>query len=209
MKDFTNDMVLEWLQLLAETFQEHKDELTELDRQIGDADHGLNMARGFTAVAGKTEGLKGQDIGSIFKTTAMTLISSVGGASGPLYGSFFLKASEKTQGKMLLTVAELADAFQNGLQSILALGKAQPGDKTMVDALKPAVEALVESENEDWGTALDKARQAAREGAESTIPLLAKKGRASYLGERSKGHKDPGSESVALLFDDLYTVMSR
>ena len=204
----TPAVVLRWLELCSATFQDHKDELTELDSIIGDADHGANMARGFTAVKGKLGLLEGKDIGMILKTVAMTLISTVGGASGPLYGTFFLQAATSTAGKTSLTHQELVSAFQAGLQGLMSRGKAVVGDKTMVDALVSAVEALKPRESDSVTSALARAVAAAKEGAESTVPLVAKKGRASYLGERSAGHKDPGAASTVLLLQALREAAS-
>jgi dihydroxyacetone kinase-like protein len=197
------ETALRWLHNGAETFVEHKDELTELDAAIGDADHGANMARGFTAVAGKLEGLKGKDIGTIFKTVAMTLISTVGGASGPLYGTFFLQAAAGANGKAELTHEDLVAVFEKGLQGLMSRGKAQVGEKTMVDALVPAIEALKPAVDDSLSAAIGRAVAAAKQGADSTIPLVAKKGRASYLGERSAGHLDPGAASSVLLLKAL------
>jgi dihydroxyacetone kinase-like protein len=199
----SSEMVLQWLELCARSFQEHKDELTALDAAIGDADHGANMARGFTAVQGKLASLKSQDIGAIFKTVAMTLISTVGGASGPLYGTFFLQAAASTAGKTSLNHQDLFTAFQAGLQGLVNRGKAVVGDKTMVDAWVPAVAALQPHDDISLAKALDRAVAAAKQGAESTVPLVARKGRASYLGERSAGHKDPGAVSTILLLEAL------
>jgi dihydroxyacetone kinase-like protein len=196
-------VILRWLELCAKSFQEHKDELTALDAAIGDADHGANMARGFAAVQAKLGSLQGQDIGAIFKTVAITLISTVGGASGPLYGTFFLQAAVSAAGKTSLTPEQLHSVFQAGLQGLMSRGKAVVGEKTMVDAFAPAVDALTPLEDDAPGAAIDRAVAAAKEGAESTVPLVAKKGRASYLGERSVGHKDPGSVSTILLFRAL------
>jgi dihydroxyacetone kinase-like protein len=199
----SSEVVLRWLELCAKSFQEHKDELTALDAAIGDADHGANMARGFTAVQGKLASLHGQDIGAIFKSVAMTLISTVGGASGPLYGTFFLQAAAPAALKTVVTQYELYELFQTGLTGLMNRGKAVVGDKTMVDAFAPAVEALKPRETDSLAKALDRAVAAAKEGAESTVPLIARKGRASYLGERSVGHKDPGAVSTILLFEAL------
>jgi dihydroxyacetone kinase-like protein len=196
-------MVLRWLQNGADTFDAHKDELTQLDAAIGDADHGANMARGFTAVRGKLAELKGKDIGAIFKTVAMTLISTVGGASGPLYGTFFLQAANAANGKSELTAQEVSSTFDAGLQGLIHRGKAAVGEKTMVDALVPAVEALKPAGNDSLADAIVRAVAAAKKGAESTVPLVAKKGRASYLGERSSGHLDPGAASSVLLLEAL------
>lgn len=185
---------------MAETIAAHKEYLTELDSAIGDADHGINMARGFSKAREKIDGGEYSTLGALYKDVAMVMMSSVGGASGPLYGTFFLKASQK------LSVPEadtelLAEAFEEGLQGIQALGKAVTGDKTMVDALTPAVRALRESAGagETLAVALEKAVSAARRGMEDTTPMVARKGRASYLGERSAGHQDPGATSVYLL----------
>jgi len=203
MNEFTNANAIKWLKMLAKTYQDKKDYLTDLDRQIGDADHGTNMSRGFSAVADKIDSVADKDIGTILKTAAMTLISTVGGASGPLYGSFFLQASMTANGKMSLTASEVGNMLDAGLKSVMARGKAVTGEKTMIDAMTPAVEAFKKAENSSLEAALDEANKAARIGANSTIPLVATKGRASYLGERSAGHMDPGAESTALLFNDL------
>jgi phosphoenolpyruvate---glycerone phosphotransferase subunit DhaL len=199
----TTGTVLRWLQNCADTFEAHKDELTQLDAAIGDADHGANMARGFTAVRGKLAELQGKDIGTIFKTVAMTLISTVGGASGPLYGTFFLQAATAAGGKNELSTPEVAAVFNTGLQGLIHRGKAAVGEKTMVDALVPAVEALRPAQDETLAGALNRAVAAAKKGADSTVPLVAKKGRASYLGERSAGHLDPGAASSVLLLEAL------
>jgi dihydroxyacetone kinase-like protein len=182
----TLEMVLRWFQNCAVTFEQHKDELSQLDAAIGDADHGANMARGFSAVAAKLVDVKPKDIGGAFKTVAMTLISTVGGASGPLYGTIFLQAVAPANNKSELTPAEFAVAMEAGLKGVMNRGKAVVGDKTMVDALTPAVE----------------------KGADSTIPLVAKKGRASYLGERSAGHLDPGAASSVLLLRALQEAIT-
>jgi phosphoenolpyruvate---glycerone phosphotransferase subunit DhaL len=202
------DVILRWMQNCADTYNEHKDELTELDAAIGDADHGANMARGFTAVQGKLASLQGKDIGTIFKTVAMTLISNVGGASGPLYGTFFLQAAAGTNGKTSLIHEELVAAFGAGLQGLMNRGKAVVGEKTMVDALVPALEALKPSGDDSISAALGRAITAAQKGADSTVPLVAKKGRASYLGERSAGHLDPGAASSVLLLEALQHALA-
>jgi dihydroxyacetone kinase-like protein len=197
------DTVLHWLRNGAETFRQNKETLTELDAAIGDADHGANMARGFNAVEGKLAGLEGADIGTIFKTVAMTLISTVGGASGPLYGTFFLQAVSGASGKSALTHEELAGVFDSGLQGLMNRGKAAVGEKTMVDALAPAFEAFKPVAHDSLPAALERAVAAAQQGADATVPLVAKKGRASYLGERSAGHRDPGAASSVLLLKAL------
>ena len=208
MNELTTKSTISWLSSLANTYQEKKDYLIDLDREIGDADHGFNMARGFNAVAEKIASLEGSDIGTVLKTTAMTLISTVGGASGPLYGSFFLQASTVGKDKTSLNVDEVGELLEAGFKSVQQRGKATVGEKTMIDAMEPAVNAFMAAKGEGLAVAADKAREAARAGAESTIPIQATKGRASYLGERSIGHKDPGSESTALLFDEFYKAVS-
>ena len=192
-----------WLRRCAEVFTEHKDELTDLDAKIGDADHGANMARGFSAIPPKLDALVDRSIGSLLRTSAMTLISQVGGASGPLYGTFFLQAARPANGKTELTLKELCQCFDTGLTGIVNLGKAVLGDKTMVDALTPALAALHPRNGDTLQAALERAAAAAAEAAEATIPLIARKERASYLGERSIGHKDPGATSSALLLSAL------
>jgi len=161
------------------------------------------MARGFTAVKGKLGELKDKDIGAIFKTVAMTLISTVGGASGPLYGTFFLQAATGANGKKELTPEELVTIFNTGLQGLVNRGKAAVGEKTMVDALVPAFAALKPAEGESLDEVISRAVAAAKKGRDSTVPLVAKKGRASYLGERSAGHVDPGAASSVLLLEAL------
>jgi phosphoenolpyruvate---glycerone phosphotransferase subunit DhaL len=192
-----------WLRHCSELFIQHKDELTDLDAKIGDADHGANMARGFTAIPPKLDVLVDKSVGSLFRTCAMTLISQVGGASGPLYGTFFLQASRPANGKMTLNHEELCQCFDAGLTGVVNLGKAVLGDKTMVDALTPALAALHPKNGDSLEDAVARAATAAREAAEATVPLIARKGRASYLGERSVGHKDPGAASTALLIEAL------
>jgi dihydroxyacetone kinase-like protein len=203
MNTISSEMIERWLRRCAEVFQTHKNELTALDAAIGDGDHGANMARGFAAVPAKLDGLASKEIDGLFRTTAMTLISQVGGASGPLYGKFFLQAAGPAKGKLELTLPELCACLDAGLAAVVQLGKAAVGDKTMVDALTPALAALRPQDRDAPGAALARAAAAAREAAEGTIPLVARKGRASYLGERSAGHKDPGAASSALLLSAL------
>ncbi|MER3418086.1 MAG: dihydroxyacetone kinase subunit L [Chloroflexota bacterium] len=194
--------VLAWLRRYAEILRAEKEYLTALDSAIGDADHGINMDRGFQAVLGKLAGLVEPDIGTIFRTVGMTLVSTVGGASGPLYGTFFLQLGGATTGRTEIAPAELLAALEAGLGGIVRLGKAEPGDKTMLDALLPARDALREAVAAGLpvGEAIARAAAAAEEGMQATIPLVARKGRASYLGERSAGHQDPGATSSFFLF---------
>jgi dihydroxyacetone kinase-like protein len=195
------DNLLAWIEALQKVYAENKEYLTQLDSAIGDADHGINMNRGFTAVQAELEKSTPADISSILKTVAMTLIRTVGGASGPLYGTFFLRASTTCAGKPELEAADVVAIFEAGLEGVMQRGKAQLEDKTMVDALTPALEAMKEALA--GGAALKevlaKGTAAAEAGMKNTIPLQAKKGRASYLGERSIGHQDPGATSSYLL----------
>ncbi|HLO87951.1 MAG TPA: dihydroxyacetone kinase subunit DhaL [Nostocaceae cyanobacterium] len=201
----TQAQIIEWLLVYANVIEHHKEELTELDAAIGDADHGINMERGFKKVKGLIGSLKGQDISGILKTVSMTLISSIGGASGPLYGTWFLRASAIAADKEELTAEDLLYLLQAGLNGVLERGKAQLGDKTMVDVLSPAVATYEQalSEGLDLVPALRVAVAAAEHGLQETIPMLAKKGRASYLGERSIGHQDPGGTSAYLMLRSL------
>jgi dihydroxyacetone kinase-like protein len=197
----TRDDTLNWVKAVASVIGENSAYLTQLDAAIGDADHGANMDRGFKAVMNKLPEISDKDIGTIFKTIGMTLISTVGGAGGPLYGTFFLQLGMKTAGKMELNLADWAEALEAALNGVIMRGKAEPGDKTMVDALTPAVATLKESvpENQPIHKALELSAEAARQGMEGTTPLVARKGRASYLGERSAGHQDPGATSSFLI----------
>ena len=204
----TQAEVLSWIQALQKTYKENKTYLTELDSAIGDADHGINMDRGFTTVKAELEKTPPQDIGAILKTTAMTLIRTVGGASGPLYGTFFLRASNTCAGKTELQASDLVALFEIGLEGIVRRGKAQLGDKTMVDALTPAVNTMKQllQDGTDLHQILQQGVAAAEKGMNDTIPLQAKKGRASYLGERSIGHQDPGATSAYLLLKTALDV---
>ena len=197
----TRDDALNWVKEVARVLGENSTYLTQLDAAIGDADHGANMDRGFKAVMNKMPEISDKDIGTIFKTIGMTLISTVGGAGGPLYGTFFLQADMKTAGKMELNLADWTEALEAALGGVIMRGKAELGDKTMVDALTPAVAALKQAlqDNQPINQALELCAQAARQGMEGTIPLVARKGRASYLGERSAGHQDPGATSSHLV----------
>jgi phosphoenolpyruvate---glycerone phosphotransferase subunit DhaL len=186
---------------VAAVIIEHRDELVTLDREIGDGDHGENLKRGFTAVVSKLDS-PGETPGAVLKLVASTLISTVGGAAGPLYGTAFLRAAAKLGQEPELTASSVVDALQAALDGVIARGKAEVGDKTMVDALTPAVKAARESVGDiasDIAAVLTAAADAADQGAQDTVPLVARKGRASYLGERSAGHMDPGARSTALL----------
>jgi dihydroxyacetone kinase-like protein len=191
-----------WLRSFAAEVGERKEELTRLDAAIGDADHGINMDRGMRAVMETLDGGPPPDVAGLMRAVAMTLIGKVGGASGPLYGTFFLQfGSAAAAAADGLAPGEWADCFDAAVAGVRSRGKAEPGDKTMLDALLPAGEALQAAlgDGASFAAALDRAAGAAEAGAEATIPLVARKGRASYLGERSAGHKDPGATSSALL----------
>jgi len=182
----------------AGEMSEHRQELVRLDTAIGDGDHGTNMDRGMRKALEKLAASEQADPGAVLKTVAMALISSVGGAAGPLYGTLFLQMGSALGGDSAVDLERYAQAWRKGLDGVQARGKAAPGDKTMVDALIPAVEALESASDLDEG--LRAAAQAAQEGMMATIPLVARKGRASYLGERSKDHQDPGATSTYYLF---------
>ena len=203
MDTLSNQTMAAWIDRSADEFERQKAYLTELDAPIGDSDHGVNMARGFSAVRAKLANGLPPDIGALFKLVAMTLIGTVGGAAGPLYGTFFLQAAAKAAGKSELDLAGWTACFEAGLSGLTARGKAEPNDKTMVDALTPALAALKTNENGGLNAALTASAEAAQQGMKDTIPMLARKGRASYLGERSIGHQDPGATSSHLLLKAL------
>jgi phosphoenolpyruvate---glycerone phosphotransferase subunit DhaL len=204
MADNVTTAALElWVRRYAALVAENRDHLTELDAAIGDADHGSNLDRGMKAAVAALDELGATTAGPLLSKVGMTLVSTVGGASGPLFGTLFLRMGTSLGDLEDVTPDQLAAALRAGLEGVEARGKAQPGDKTMYDALAPAVEALEEAvaEGTDLPAALRSARDAAVGGRDATIPMLARKGRASYLGERSVGHQDPGATSVALLLD--------
>ncbi|MFI9817391.1 dihydroxyacetone kinase subunit DhaL [Saccharothrix variisporea] len=201
MATCTASSIADALRSAAQVITEHRDELVRLDREIGDGDHGENMKRGFTAMVSKLDSTELATPGAVLKLAASTLISTVGGAAGPLYGTAFLRAAAAVGDAAELDAALVAKALQAALEGVVARGKAVVGDKTMVDALTPAVAAAesVAEAGGDVASVLSAAAEAADQGAESTVPLVARKGRASYLGERSAGHLDPGARSTALL----------
>ena len=197
----TGDDVREWIERFTAVVADNKEYLTELDSAIGDADHGINMNRGMQAAKAKLEGADTSDVGAILKTVGMTFVSTVGGAGGPLYGTLFLQMGTVAAGKSELEAADWADAIEAAVNGVQARGKAEPNDKTMVDALLPAAEALRQAVDEgaSLAEAVRRSADAAEAGMTATIPLVARKGRASYLGERSAGHQDPGATSSYLL----------
>lgn len=191
---------VKWLTLSAQAMAEHRVELIELDRAIGDSDHGENMDRGFQAVLDKLAENPPETPGAALKLTAMALMSKVGGAAGPLYGTAFLRAATALGDAAYIDAQAVASALAAARDGIVARGKAEPGDKTMVDAWTPAVEAATAAASAgDALSVLIAAAEAAEAGAVATDPLVARKGRASYLGERSAGHRDPGAASSALI----------
>ena len=206
----SKEQIIQWIQAIALVLEQNKNYLTELDAAIGDADHGINMNRGFQKVISQLPSVADKDIGSILKTVSMTLISSVGGASGPLYGTMFLRASTAVAGKSELSDEDMVALLQAAVDGIIQRGKANLGDKTMLDALSPASDAFKQAVANGASTqeALQQAVSAAEEGMKNTIPLVAKKGRASYLGDRSANHQDPGATSAYLILKTLLETVS-
>lgn len=206
----TKNQIVGWLRHSAKVMKEKSSYLSELDAVIGDGDHGINMERGFKKVLEKLETDEQQDIAAVLRETGMALISSVGGASGPLYGTFFITAGANLSGKTQVSTDDLAASFRAGADALAQRGRALEGDKTIVDALMPAVRALEQAAGagESVHNALNKAAQATQQGMEKTIEMTARKGRASYLGERSVGHQDPGASSAYLLLKALCEAAS-
>lgn len=199
--ELTTEQVLAWIQRIAELIRQNRDYLTQLDAAIGDADHGANMDRGFQVAVQKLGNEPPNDVGAIFRTVGMALLSSVGGAAGPLYGTFSIELGKQLMGRTAVSAQEWATALRAAVAAVATRGQAQVGDKTMIDALAPAVEELERAlaEGVSLAAAMQRAAAAAEEGMRATIPLQARRGRASYLGERSVGHQDPGATSSALL----------
>jgi len=195
MTTVTKEQIVRWLEATAAVLDANKGYLTDLDSAIGDADHGTNMDRGFKKVMEKLPTVADKDIGNILKTVGMTLISSVGGASGPLYGTFYMRGGMAADAKEELSGEDLVNLLQGAVDGVIQRGRAQPGDKTMIDA------------GEDIPAALAAGVAAAEQGMKDTIPLQARKGRASYLGERSIGHQDPGATSSYLILNALLEVL--
>lgn len=204
------DALLGWLEAFAADVSDSRDELTRLDSAIGDADHGSNLDRGMSAVVGKLGDARPDSPATLLKTTGMTLVSTVGGASGPLYGTFFLRMASSIGDNPELDAPALGAALRAGLEGVVARGKAEVGDKTMLDALTPAVDAYEDtaSGGADVAESLAAAVTAAREGRDATVPLVARKGRAAFLGERSAGHQDPGATSVTMLIEAAANTLS-
>jgi dihydroxyacetone kinase-like protein len=199
-----------WVRRTAAVIDANATMLTRLDAAIGDGDHGTNMARGLKAALERIEGASGS-FGSLFKAVGMALIGKVGGASGPLYGSFYLAVGKALGDASEASGTELAGALRAGYDAVIARGKAQLEDKTMLDAWDPALRALdgALAEGAELGLALDRAAAAAEEGMKATIPMIARKGRASYLGERSRDHQDPGATSTWLIVKALADTVNQ
>ena len=200
---------IEMLQAIVKKIESEKDFLTELDNAIGDGDHGINLSRGFQKVAEKLPEWEGQDIGAIFKGVGTQLVSTVGGASGPLYGTAFMKAGNACKGKMEISGEDFAAALEAAIGGIRMRGKSTEGEKTMLDALCPAHKALTEAlaGGKELKEALADAVEAAAKGVEYTKTIIATKGRASYLGERSIGHQDPGATSSLFLLQAMQETL--
>lgn len=200
----SKQQILQWLENCNQVMTEQRDFLTQLDTEIGDGDHGLNMQRGFSKALEKVATVSDKDIGTILKTVGMTLLSQVGGASGPLYGTLFIKGSQVANGKEQLTFEELVSVFKAGVEGIFARGRAEPGDKTLCDVWLPLLDELAQADHsQPEAVLLNQAVEKAENFAKATVPMTAKKGRASYLGERSVGHADPGAISSYYLIKAL------
>jgi len=201
--DVSYDDVVRWIRAFAAEVGTNKEQLTELDAAIGDGDHGINMDRGMSAVLGKVDAGPQEDIGALLKAVGMTLVSTVGGAGGPLYGTLFMQMGTALSGKAVIGLDDWTAALDAAVSGVQARGKAEPGDKTMIDALIPGRDALKSAlvGGASFEDALKRSADAAGQGMRDTVPLVAKKGRASYLGERSAGHQDPGATSSHLLLE--------
>lgn len=210
MSAFDSAALRRFVELFADRIRDRRDELTQLDSAIGDADHGINMDRGFTAARAKVAELDADaDLGTVARTVGMTLISTVGGASGPLYGTFFLRLATTFGDRAEVGAADLGAALRAGLEGLVQRGKAELDDKTMVDAISPAVDAYDAAAAGGIVQALTAAADAAAAGRDRVTPLVARKGRASYLGERSANHQDPGATSSTMLLEALRDAASQ
>lgn len=195
--------VLEIIKAIGLKMEEEKEYLTELDQPIGDSDHGINLARGFGAVGGKLPTLEDKDIGTILKTVGMTLVSTVGGASGPLYGSAYMKAGMAMMGKTTMDIQDFLAMMKAAIEAVEQRGHATVEEATMLDAMAPSLKAMEEAaaRGQDAKAVLDAGVKAAWAGAEHTKDLVATKGRASYVGERGLGHQDPGATSYSYMLE--------
>lgn len=203
--------ITEIIHALSRKIEQEKDFLTELDNVIGDGDHGINMARGFKAVDEKIDSLETDDIGAILKTTGMTLVSTVGGASGPLYGTAFMKSGMTMGQKTQMSLDDFLSCLDASIEGVKMRGKSVQGEKTMLDAMIPALDAMkaAKEPGADAVTVLQKGTEAAKQGVAYTKTIIATKGRASYLGERSIGHQDPGATSFTCMLETVFDYMAR
>lgn len=204
----TFEQVINWLRLVDESLMEQRGYLTELDSEIGDGDHGANLARGAAAASAKVDADQPEYLDDLLKLVGMTLVSTVGGASGPLYGTFFLRMATSVGHVQEVSTEQFADALDAGLGGIVDRGKPELGDKTMFDAMEPAVTAFRDNVGQGAALAARRAFDAAAAGRDATADLVARKGRASYLGDRSVGHIDPGAASTTLLFEALAEALA-
>ena len=211
METVTKEQVIKWLNKTADVMEENRELLTQLDAAIGDAEHGISIARGFRKVADQLPDNIDKDIGNILRTTGMTLVSTMGGAGGSLFGTLFIEGGKEVSGKHELNTNDIVAFFSTGLQGVIKRGGAQPGDKTMVDALAPAVTSLDYSLQNNLSTveAISQATTAAQKGMSDTVQMVARKGRASYLGERSIGHQDAGATSLYFIIKTLYDTVTQ
>ncbi|MBA5850233.1 dihydroxyacetone kinase subunit L [Clostridium sp. cel8] len=202
----STEKVTEIIYNIADAIEKNKEYLTELDASIGDGDHGINMSKGFTYVKEALQKGESKNIGEIFKKTGMALVSHVGGASGPLYGTAFMKSAMTVNGKESIDANDFVNILKASIDGVVMRGKAKQGEKTMLDALIPAYEASKKSlgNGEEYKEVLKNAAEAAEEGAKKTEEIIATKGRASYLGERSIGHRDPGAASTSIILKAVY-----
>lgn len=202
--------VLEIIRAIAFKMEEKKEYLTELDQPIGDSDHGINLARGFGAVKGELDSLEGKDIGTILKKVGMTLVSTVGGASGPLYGTAFMKAGMVLAGKNEIHMDDFLAAVSGAVEGVKQRGRSETEEATMLDAMVPSLAAMTEAAGSKKTSkeALDEGVKAAWAGAEHTKSLIATKGRASYVGERGLGHQDPGATSYAYMLETVAALLA-
>lgn len=211
IQTITNEDTLKILEELANIIEDKKEYLTQLDSVIGDGDHGINLCRGFTEVRNKLRDLEGRDIGTILKTVGSVLVSSVGGAVGPLYGVAFIRAGDVAMGKYQVDLKDLVRLFSAAEEGIISIGGAKVGEKTVLDALHPAVEALREASEKNLTLidSLEKSVNAGEEGMKSTTEMLAKKGRSIYLGERARGHQDVGASSCYLILRSALETLKK
>lgn len=210
MSEFDLSQASDWLTRAKDSITEQRSYLTDLDAAIGDADHGSNLSRGFAAVVDKMAAAPSSTLSALLQSSGMTLVSTVGGASGPLYGTFLLRMAKGIGDGDTASAAQLGEALRAGLDGVITRGKAELEDKTMVDALQPAVDAYQKAidDGDDIAAAAAAAASAAARGRDATELLVARKGRASYLGERSAGHIDPGAASVTLLLEALAATLA-